>query len=782
MPVNKSEKQELLEKLNQLLKKQSIFQQEINELERQITHLEVEESVPEAVRIMETPQKESPNIQKAETVTKEIPTPKPPFRKEFKKQPGFWEQTGISSEIEQFIGTNLINKIGMIVVIIGVGIGAKYAIDNNLISPAMRILLGYLVGVILGFFAFRLKKKYYNFSAVLASGAMAIFYFISYAAYTYYQLYSYPLTFILMVMFTVLTVALALYYNRQVIAHFGLAGSYIVPFLLYAPDSSALVLFSYMTIINLGILYISTKKQWKPLYYLAFVATWVIFISWFVSKDYDNRLELSLSFASIFFVLFYLVFLSYKLILKEKFRIEDIFFLLLNTVVFYLIGFEAITQYFDSDKLQGFFTFVNVIVHGIVAYFIFRSETEDKKLLFWIISILVGFFTLAIGLQFNTYLAAAFWSLEGALLFWFGRKREIMLFDYLSFAILCIGFFAAISNWLSVSYTFHGISISNYYTSLINGSFLSSLTVIAAFAFVSYINIKIAYSRETERNWIEIFNIFFNLIFLFTIYFTFYTEIDLFYNNLQIHTSYELDNNGVWTKVYEQFNDDISRFKTIWISNFSLLFASILAYANFRWIKNTLFKGFLFVAVCVFILIFLFHTLPALSDLRNSYLSESLPDNYSVTVFHLLIRYVAYLFFALLLYSTYNFSIPYFINKNLGNIFEIIISISIIWICSSELIHWLNLTGSTEVYKHGLSILWGILSFLLIGFGIWKKKKHLRITAIILFGGTILKLFFYDLTNLATVPKTIVFILIGAILLIVSFMYNKYKNLIFGND
>ena len=75
---------------------------------------------------------------------------------------------------------NLINKIGIIVLIIGVGIGAKYAIDNELISPLTRIILGYLVGAGLLGFAIRLQKKYENFSAVLLSGSMAIFYFITY--------------------------------------------------------------------------------------------------------------------------------------------------------------------------------------------------------------------------------------------------------------------------------------------------------------------------------------------------------------------------------------------------------------------------------------------------------------------------------------------------------------------------------------------------------------------------------------------------------------------------
>ncbi len=43
MPINKFEKQELLDKLNALLKKQSDFQQEINRLELQITRLQVED-------------------------------------------------------------------------------------------------------------------------------------------------------------------------------------------------------------------------------------------------------------------------------------------------------------------------------------------------------------------------------------------------------------------------------------------------------------------------------------------------------------------------------------------------------------------------------------------------------------------------------------------------------------------------------------------------------------------------------------------------------------------
>ena len=86
-----------------------------------------------------------------------------------------------------------------------------------------------------------------------------------------------------------------------------------------------------------------------------------------------------------------------------------------------------------------------------------------------------------------------------------------------------------------------------------------------------------------------------------------------------------------------------------------------------------------------------------------------------------------------------------------------------------------------QSYKLGLSILFGIYALLLVALGIWKRKTHLRIAAMVLFASTLLKLFFYDLTDLDTISKTIVFVILGILLLIISFLYNKYKGLIFND-
>ena len=98
-----------------------------------------------------------------------------------------------------------------------------------------------------------------NFSSVLVGGAMAILYFMTFAAYSFYGLFPQTIAFIFMVIFTVFTVIAALNYNKRIIALIGFVGAYAVPFLLSEDSGNMAVLFSYMAIINIGILVIYLK-------------------------------------------------------------------------------------------------------------------------------------------------------------------------------------------------------------------------------------------------------------------------------------------------------------------------------------------------------------------------------------------------------------------------------------------------------------------------------------------------------------------------------------------
>ena len=94
------------------------------------------------------------------------------------------------SALENFIGLKIINLVGIIVLLIGISIGVKYAIDKNLITPLARIILAYAAGAGLFILSLILRKNYEGFSAILFSGAMASAYFTTYGAYTYYNLFS----------------------------------------------------------------------------------------------------------------------------------------------------------------------------------------------------------------------------------------------------------------------------------------------------------------------------------------------------------------------------------------------------------------------------------------------------------------------------------------------------------------------------------------------------------------------------------------------------------------
>ena len=326
-PENMNENHEnldrLLEKLEALQKKQEMFSREIFHLRTEVSRLKSaevrssadvsnsESSEPEIAGTIE-----KPVVHEPETTVVQIEESKPDV--EMYPQPESSREE--HSSLEKFIGENLINKIGIGITVIGVSLGVKYTIDHDLISPLVRILLGYLAGIILLVVGLRLKSQYKNYSAVLVSGSTAIMYFITYAAFTFYSLIPQTVAFALMVAFTVYTVYTALQYDMQVIALIGQVGAYAIPFLLSNDPGQAVILLSYVAIINIGILVISIKKYWEPLYFAAFVITWLIYFSWYGSQNRYNRdYDLAFLFLAINFAIFYVAFMAYKVTKKEKF-------------------------------------------------------------------------------------------------------------------------------------------------------------------------------------------------------------------------------------------------------------------------------------------------------------------------------------------------------------------------------------------------------------------------------------------------------------------------------
>ena len=487
----------LLNKLSILLKRQDEFQHEIEELASEIKRLKSlsEQKTDGSESILETESEKALREEKAPEMESEIQRDTRKLKtKTFPagKEPGEKYGGSIKTNLEKFIGENLANKIGIIITVIGVAIGVKFAIDRELISPLIRIILGYLAGFILLGFAISLKKNYANYSSVLLSGAMAIMYFITYAAYGFYNLIPQAFAFGLMVLFTVFTVFAALHYNRQVIAHIGLVGSYAIPFILGDGFENIIFLFIYMTIVNAGILAVAVVRYWKPLYYSSFGISWLIYLTWFIANySVSANFGIALIFLSVFFAIFYLIFLSYKLIRREKFVADDVLLLLVNSFIFFGLGYKMLDSHSIGKDYLGLFAIINAMIHFMVSLVINRDKLVDRNLFFLVSGLALVFVTIAIPVQLDGRWVTLLWAGEAALLFWVGRSRQAKIYENLSYALMFLAFISIVHDWTFVYDHYYSSHPDAFLVPVFNINFLTSLIFIASFLCINVIDYRI---------------------------------------------------------------------------------------------------------------------------------------------------------------------------------------------------------------------------------------------------------------------------------------------------
>ena len=778
----------LLRKLEILTERHDGLNKELQNLKDELTHLKRTEQIHlKQIQKQETPPQTEPSGEDSGHIitptTEEVSTADlhpPPLPKTAKNlrdtKIRFWQNVHLKDNLEKFIGENLISKIGIIIIVLGAGIGVKYAIDHDLISPLIRIVLGYALGGVLLGIALRLKKRYSNFSAVLLSGAMAIFYFITYAAFSYYALIPQGVAFGVMFLITAFTVLAALQYSREVIAHIGLVGAYGVPFLLGGDPEKVTFLFSYVLLINIGVLFLSFRRNWKPLLYAALGLTWLILLSWhYEYYDSASHLALTLVFSSCYFLVFYLTVLAYKLLHLQKFEMVDILLLLINSFLFYAIGYASLNAHDTGQDFLGLFTLANAVVHIAFSFLVYSRRLTKPDLFYFITALALVFVTIAIPVQLEGPWVTILWAGEAAALFWVGRTRARPVYEKLSYALVILAFMSQVYDWWP--------HYDGYFVDLSEGrimpvfhvKFLTTALLVGAYVFIYNLNKqdKFMQSANMKPRFANTLNLFLPGAIIGVVYYALYLEISLYWDQLFYHST---DLNTL------AFHDtDLYSFRKLWLINYSLLFLSLLLIVNEkRWRSNLV----SIIGVCLLVYAvgtFLIAGLPELVGLEESVTGSPRDELYAQGVLHYVMRYVSLVFGGFALWAG---SWVFVRNSQLTPIripFALLLHIAILWILSSELIHWLEAAGAPESDKLGLSILWGVYSFALIALGIWKKRAYLRIAAIVLFGITLVKLFFYDISHLDTISKTILFIALGALLLSISFLYTKYREVLFGD-
>ena len=681
-----------------------------------------------------------------------------PFVPPAKKQEPAATTNARRDQLENLIGSNIINKIGILVTVVGVFIGAKYAIEKELISATTRIILGYSVAAVLCLLAYRLKAKYIDYSAVLMSGSISIIYFITYIAHSFYHLFPQPIAFGLMLFTTAFVVSMSIWYNRKIIALLGQVGAYAIPFLLSTGNENLPLLYGYLSIINIGLLFLSFKRDWKLIYQVAFGFSWFIFFASFANAYLAVGFSSNFIFLFINFIIFYTAFLANKIIKKELYALAEIAILLINAITFFLLGYYLINNAFDNEHYLTLFTLGNALIHLVIGERIKWLKLADETVTLFILGLGLTFFTVSIPIHFEGNTITVLWTVEAVLLCYIGITKKREAYQILSIALLLLTLGSLLIDWKQ-DYA-PDATISNAIKPFLNANFLSSLFVCICFGVISRLSIKYA---KIEQGLVKsVLTAAVPLAFILLSYFNFFQEIELGWRIYQISHASEV----------------LNSFKLLSLQGFSIGYVSIWLWLNWQFFKEKHLGTILVIVGIYALFIALIGGLTEIGILRDLHLQQNSENTLSM----LGIRYGYFLLIAALVLGITSNLKTFLLSPNTTKLTALVFNSTLLVLLCNEFIHWMDIGGYSNQYKLGLSIIFAVYALALVITGISKKLKHIRMGGIILFGITLCKVLFYDLSSLSTISKTVVLIVLGVIMLIASFLYNKFKDSIFGNE
>ena len=416
-------------------------------------------------------QLEAPQGMMAENnVTSEIPVVTPSVRKQKKVN------------YEKFIGENLFGKIGILVFVIGVGFFVKYAIDKDWINETLRTVLGFLTGSALLVVAERLQKKYRTFSSLLAGGAFAVFYLTVAIAFHFYHLFPQTVAFIILIVITLFMSILSVLYDRRELAIISLVGGFLAPFIVSSGDGNYMVLFTYISILNLGMFGLSIYKKWGELPVIAFVFTYLV-MGLFLLTGYSTGTAIIsvhlFAFATLFYFIFLLPILSILRIEAIKKNRGLLLVIITNNFIYLLLGILFLRNMELAFKSEGLLSLFIAIINLVLVIWLRMSKKDYKFLIYAMLGLVLTFVSITIPIQLDGNYITLFWAAEMVLLLWLYVKSKIWIYERATLVLMGL---TLISYLMDVSAVI--LSSSSSDTVFLNSSFATSLFVgLAAGAF-----------------------------------------------------------------------------------------------------------------------------------------------------------------------------------------------------------------------------------------------------------------------------------------------------------
>jgi uncharacterized membrane protein len=696
-----------------------------------------------------------------EQIKAEHPVMVPEIKKELEKIK-VEKHSEIERDFEKFVGENLISKIGIITLVLGVGYFVKYAIDKDWINEYGRVAIGILSGGVLIAVAHFLRKSYKTFTSILTGGGLAVLYITIAFAFHQYHMFSQTSAFAILILITIFSVILSLIYDKKELAIFSQLGGYASPMMITTGDGNYIGLFAYILILNAGLIILAYYKRWHILNIIAYFFTLVIFGSWVFSGFKQHGIPISraaLVFATLFYVVFFLVNVLNNLKEKKPFNALEIGLILSNNL-FYLIFGLYILHTLNHGLYQGLFTIIIGIYNFGWLLYLYKKSQIDKVFVYLLIALVMSFISLAIPIQLKGHSITMFWSAEMVILLWLSQKSGIRILKIGHLLIFALIFISLIMDWEN----FYSHASYGLLPVIVNKCFITGVVVIAA------LSISIALLRnEKEIDFVSGIQVKFYKTFLNFALCLFLYPVCFLELSYQMNSYYPLED-----------------FRYMVYGVFNSAFISSLMLVAFYKKQSKTFKGLSFLAV-FYLLVFVFFYYREIGYVRNYYLEKS-----GVTFLNYLFHYLYYPFIG---------AIIVLIGINRKNIlpsveafqriilwFLAIITVFIFSIETDNILLVANHASYDNIYlflhkihKVGYPILWALLAFVMMIWGMQIKNKDFRIISLSLFALIILKLFIVDVWDMTEGGRIAAFIVLGIVLLIVSFLYQRLKKLLIEN-
>ncbi len=660
-----------------------------------------------------------------------------------KPKPGWFSR---HPDLEKFIGENLINKIGIGVLVLGISFFVKYAIDKDWIGEAGRVAIGLVAGAILIGIAHYVRNSYRSFSSVLVGGGLSVFYFTIAYAFHSYALIGQQAAFLIMVLITGFGVVLSLLYDRKELAIIATIGGFATPFMVSTGAGNYVALFTYIAILNTGLMTLAWFRKWREINIIALIFATLIVSGWMINRTFFHEAPFpyrnGFLFATLFYIQFMVMALLNNLRSGKPFAAPDFGIVIAINILYFTAGTVMLT-FWDIGNVRGIFSGVLGAVNLGLAGLYSRKVSKDRSFVLLFTGLGISFLSLVGPLHFEGNAVALFWATESVLLIWlysitgYGQLRTVSVLTLVLATVL------SVAN-LTWQYSFN-----TTLPVLLNKGFITTL-----WTGVSILVYRHFLQREQEGT----------------------KPLNPALANLNVITLVTgigfIFLAGACEIFFQVASFSGQPMAGVLLQQYIFAFAIVLSFLFRRSAASHNLQALLTIA-CFAIYFF--------TGLGNNPAKDIRPE-WFIAYWPLPLLLLVMIYW--LVRNIRRAESPYLASYRSS---AWIISLAVVYIICRELytaIAWLHYGNKDWMwwenlyFKAGISITWSVCSFALMWLGMKHRYQPLRIISLTLFTATLIKLFIYDIRNMPAGGKIAAFILLGVLLLTVSFMYQRLKKLL----